>query len=463
MTRHSLSAWCLLCLLWLCPGSRCLAQAPPAHGERPVRVAVLGDPQLGYGRDGLWRDSFRFAEVKRAVNARGVDLVIIPGDLTQNASPAERFLFERTRRDFTAPTLLTAGNHDIKTPQDLADFRQEFGHDWQALRLGRTTFITINSEVAVAPRIFPEDYSSQWIFLEDTLESESAGNQRLVLITHRPPLVSREDERGSDSNWPPRERSRLLELCRQYGVRLIFAGHLHRNNFARTPDGIEVRTLAGSARAHDSAPFGYQLLTIDGDSLDSEFVKVGALPKKPYVVPGFRDWTPRLFDPSLRHSLLTLGFSLTAWACLRTKRRPLTPETGQAWGLIGATLLFFALNVQLDFDELLRDVGRGFARLSGIAPVRHLITGTGLLLGLLTVSVSLYRALRNGTSRGLVIATACLLAPGLWFVLSAVSHHYIGMVLDEATWDVLFACALVTIASLARRGQRGASDAATDA
>jgi hypothetical protein len=308
------------------------------------------------------------------------------------------------------------------------------------------------------PEVSDREFTEQWRWFERTVAAEAA-TQRVFVVAHRPPFVTSEDEPDSGQNWPKETRARLLATLRRHHVKWFLAGHLHIRHETTTSDGIHIVVEPGSARSFDASPVGYRTFRVAGPNVEQRFVRVLDPPVPPFLVPGFENWTPRLFDFSVRHWLFTLAYLIVAASCLRTaraERRAMEGKGRGAWGGIALLLLFFGLNMQLDFDELLQDMGRAGAKLSGIYPVRHLITGAGLAVGSLAAVWWLGRRLLVAPGkRGVTLALASLGVPGAWFCLSTISHHDLGMVLPEETWDLLTIAALSSIGLTSVAAARG--------
>lgn len=438
------------------------ARAAPADDFAPFSFALLGDPQIGYGPGGLYGDSQRFNAVADRVAARGWPLTVIPGDLVQHRSRWQHWGFRRGLQRLRGQVLLTAGNHDVADLDDLADFRARYGPDYADHVVHDCAFVTVDSETARDPGISQREYAEQWAWLERTLAAHAAaGRAHIFVVTHRPPFVEREDEPASGRNWPLDTRARLLGLMRAHGARYVLSGHLHDAADAQTRDGIRVLAVAGSARAFDGTAVGYLRVDVGQGGVKTRFVRVMARPPPSPTVRGLRGWTPRILEPSPRHWLFTLLFGLTALAAWRTRRAlaaravPADPAVLGLWRFVSLCLVFFAANWQLDFDELLREGGRAAAKLVGVFPIRHLVTGTALAIGLVAFGVVALRWYRRPT-RSWPEATAllALVVPVLWFALSAISHHDLGMLFDEAWWDLLMLAALGTQVLCARRARR---------
>jgi len=426
--------WCLLVL----------HSTKPAQAAEPTSLdfAVIGDPQIGYGVGGGQADKRRFSHLIQRLNEAGVPLVVIPGDLVQDRTWFEHRAFEAALGELRAKALLAPGNHDVVDVSSLADFRRRYGPDYYVETTSSAQFVVVDSETARTVDISPLEFERQWAFLERALPpAGAASGLPTFVVTHRPPFVDEEDEPDGAANWPSATRARLLSLCRRAKVDTILAGHLHREHLTKTQDGIEIRVLCGSARCFDESPIGYT--RFQGDSVRT--VHVAAPPPVPVHVPYLREWTPRLFDFSPRHWVLSALFGAGGWVAWRAARKD-APRRLSPFSWVALLLFFFAVNMQLDFDEALREIGRIGARLTGVAHIRH--TLSPVVVGL-TAVVVVWRGLgrfRQGiTGRETAALVACIV-PSAWFALSAMSHHDLRMVLDELVWDVLVLLSLAVVA-----------------
>lgn len=464
---HSVSArlagqTVLAIALLLCALVQSVARAQSGDTFRPFEFALLGDPQIGYGQGGEYADAGRFSQVVDAINRQRLPLSIIAGDLVQDRSLWQEWTFGWVARRLQGRVLLAAGNHDVADRNSLQAFRERHGKDFYDAVVNNVAFIVIDSETARDTRISVAEFELQWDFIRKALEAHQRANRiHIVLVMHRPPFVDTETEADSDANWPLESRSRLLGLARKHGVRWILAGHLHRTVERRTSDGMHIVVGAGSARSFDNSPVAFHRFSVKREGLSFERIAVAPAPREPFSVPGLRDWTPRLFDPSLRHWLLTLFYAAAGAIALSSSRRLAKREETTAaaasklWYSVALLLFAFGANMQLDLDELLRELGRIGAKVTGIFAVRHLITGGALLVAATTAGIMLARYYRRaGRNLANTIALALLAVPSAWFFLSAISHHDIGMLFDEGWWDLSVVASLAGIALCARAALR---------
>jgi Icc-related predicted phosphoesterase len=421
-----------------------LLSTEPAQATQPSALdfAVIGDPQIGYGVGSAMADKRRFVQLIQRLNEAGVPLVVIPGDLVQDRNWFEHWAFATALGQLRAKALLAPGNHDVVDVSSLADYRRRHGPDYYVETTPSAKFVIANSETAGAADISALEFEQQWAFLERALpEAGAADGLPTFVVTHRPPFVDEEEEPHGGGNWPPATRARLLSLCRRAKVETILAGHLHREHRTQTRDGIEIRVLCGSARCFDESPIAYT--RFQGDEVRT--VHVAAPPPVPVHVPYLREWTPRLFDFSPRHWVFTALFGACGWMAWRAARKD-ARRRRSPFSWVALLLFFFAVNMQLDFDEGLREVGRIGARLTGVAHIRHALSPIVVALTGLVVVWRGVRRFRQGiTGRETAALVACLV-PCAWFALSTMSHHDLRMVLDELVWDVLVLLSLSVVA-----------------
>lgn len=442
----------------------CWYRASTTHAEGPqgFTFALLGDPQIGYGRGGEYGDAGRFAQVIERVNHDQVSLSIVAGDLVQDRTIWQEWFFGGTLARLQGRVLLAAGNHDVVDESSLEDYRERHGKDFFDVVVGGCAFIILNSETARDRSISTSEFNRQWAFLEATLRTHKlAGRDHIVLVMHRPPFVGNEQEADEPTNWPKPTRRRLLALARKYGVQWILAGHLHRTLAVDTADGIHIVVSAGSARSFDQSPIAYHKFYVEKAGLRYQLVKVAPPPPESFSVPGLRQWTPRLLDFSIRHWLFTAFyvtaglFALAASRALGRSRRDVAEH--RLWRVVAIALFAFGANMQLDIDELIGEVGRIVARLSGVYAIRHLITGGAAIVVAVGGAVLLTRFYLRSKRKGSAALALCMLSiPTAWFCLSVISNHNIGMLFNEMWWDLLTVVALLVITMVARRARRAA-------
>ncbi len=175
------------------------------------------------------------------------------------------------------PIYWVAGNHDAAAdtlhpePQSLATYRAAFGDDYFSFQHEDASFIVLNSPVMQHPEQVPDEWESGYRFLEKELKAaRSRDSSQIILFTHHPLFGRRAGE--ADSYWsvPLKRRLPVLELLRKYGVSAVFAGHLHRNNYASDGNMQMVATGAVGYPLGDD-PSGYRVVEVFDDRIEHEY------------------------------------------------------------------------------------------------------------------------------------------------------------------------------------------------
>ena len=261
----------LFVLVGACPAARSSAPLEawqPGNGRaefRPFTFVHLGDPQIGFGRDGAENDHARLVQAGKQINAGKPDFVCLAGDLTNKNLPREEELLEAGLQTFELPRMATPGNHDAMTHPAVAKFRKRWGKDYQVFTHNGCDFVVVNSLLLSEQATwfeqkddaFRQEIETQWKWLEATLaQSAQAGRTHVFLFMHVPPFLKLEQEPDGYENLPSTARHRLLDLARQHGVRAILCGHNHANlEVPRTASQLSGPPAAppGRARARSSA------------------------------------------------------------------------------------------------------------------------------------------------------------------------------------------------------------------
>ena len=171
------------------------------------------------------------------------EVVVVSGDLTQRAKPAQ---FREARafvEALAAPVVWVPGNHDVPLWRVWErvfapfgawrrDFDPELVHDYRGEGLSVVGVNTAHGWTTKHGRLRRADL----VDLEARLDRLPPGGAR-VLVAHHPVVE------GPDLEGEPVARSsnRLLDVARRHGVDLVLSGHLHRS-FALSAPGPEGRS-----------------------------------------------------------------------------------------------------------------------------------------------------------------------------------------------------------------------------
>lgn len=185
----------------------------PGRAERALRLAAalgadavvhLGDVTHEYPETGEAQRSREGAKAQFA--ALGLRPYVAPGNMDIGDKP-----------DPTSPA-------EWVTPETLAAWDATFGRSWQSFDLHDVHGIVLNSCIMNGPLPQAEE-QRRW--LEADLEANRG--KRIVLFQHHPIFFVDPAERagGMYNSLDDLARTWLLDLMREYGVEMAFAGHTH--------------------------------------------------------------------------------------------------------------------------------------------------------------------------------------------------------------------------------------------
>ena len=289
LTRWTLTALLVLSigLLGMCSE----ADAPPettapsqptaeANVFQPFTFVHFGDPQMGFGKDGIDADKRRFVAAIRAANRIKADFVYIAGDLVHKRTQEEFVALAEAMKVFEVPVKIAPGNHDVTNHETLAVYRAKHGRDYYVFTRHNCDFVAVDS-MLLSERVpwfkdkdekFRAEIETQWKWLERTLAA-SKTKQRIhvFLLMHVPPFVKTVDEGNRYQNVPLDGRKRLLALAEKHGVKAILAGHLHKTCEIHAGQ-LTIYVVGGTARVDDKKGFGYRVFKVRKDGFDQEYV-----------------------------------------------------------------------------------------------------------------------------------------------------------------------------------------------
>jgi 3',5'-cyclic AMP phosphodiesterase CpdA len=258
----------------------------PGNGQaefKPFTFVHLGDPQIGFGRDGAENDHSRLVQIGKQINAAKPDFVFLAGDLTHKNLPQEEELLEAGLKTFEPPLVAAPGNHDAMTHQALAKFRKRWGKDYHVFTHNGCDFIVVNSLLLSEQGTwfeqkddpFPQEIETQWKWLEAALaQSAKAGRAHVFLFMHVAPFLKLEQDPDGYENLPSVARSRLMDLARKHNVRAILCGHNHANLEVRSASGPTLWTAGGTASVGEGEKFGFHVWHVEQDKAWREFVEM---------------------------------------------------------------------------------------------------------------------------------------------------------------------------------------------
>ena len=261
----------------------CASPGRRFEGEMTLRIAHCGDPQFGMGRprtsddmptnEGYRRDLFRFEQEIEVLNGLDLDFVYIAGDMTHIAADVTRD-WPRLLKKFRHPVVVAPGNHDMGnrlTAENADRFVSVFGLEYQSFEVKGWRVIVGNSQYwrPTAETARTKRYE-EWV-LEQLDDAKRNAGGRLILATHIPPFVIRDNEPDSYENFPLAGRAARLARYADAGAQFYLAGHTH-TMIQRGWKNMTLLNAENTCMNFDERPFGCRLLTIRPDaSFDWEF------------------------------------------------------------------------------------------------------------------------------------------------------------------------------------------------
>ncbi|CAN5725507.1 hypothetical protein BH20CHL1_BH20CHL1_07070 [soil metagenome] len=245
-----------------------------------LRLAIMNDLHVGSGGSvGGFQNPFLTGDARQtvaatvaAINRQQPELVLIPGDLTSNASEAELGEVLGYLNELHCPFVVCKGNHDRESPEASQRFDAAFGKRAQA-GLIRHEELTLPEGVAllVLESSWKHEGLSPLATLDEGLveqaldELDSQRPQLLLVLTHYP-LKSQAQyaaDQGLKYGGHVRGGDVLLnELQKRAGAVVCFCGHNHYHHIMAGDTWLQC-----AIAAIVEFPSEYRLATIGGDDV----------------------------------------------------------------------------------------------------------------------------------------------------------------------------------------------------
>ena len=159
--------------------------------------------------------------------------------------------------------------------------RERFGDSYYSFTHEGSHFIVLDSNICFDPSGVPGEWERQLGFLEATLkEARGAGSRHIVAFMHHPLFLSHpEEEEDPPFIVIPRERRRaILDLLKTHRASAVFAGHWHRNNYARDGE-LEMVTSGSVGYPLGNDPSGLRVVHVLDNGLEHRYFALDDLPE----------------------------------------------------------------------------------------------------------------------------------------------------------------------------------------
>ena len=196
--------------------------------------------------------------------------VVITGDFVNSRTDTNQI---KSFKKITAlinkriPVYLIPGNHDVgQKPNDetLNYYFKHYKTDRFIFSYKGFKFIGINSNL-INSGIEQEIIQLEW------LKKQLKGDKPTIIFSHHPFFIADINEKDSYSNIPLQKRLDYMQLFKEHGVKMIFAGHYHNNAQAQYED-IEMITTSAVGKQLGKAKSGYRLVTVYKDSIVHRYI-----------------------------------------------------------------------------------------------------------------------------------------------------------------------------------------------
>jgi 3',5'-cyclic AMP phosphodiesterase CpdA len=251
-----------------------------------VNFAIISDLHIAVPET-IWDHQHRFHLVEVSIPALEfvlekleklpLDFLLIPGDLTQHGEPENHLWLQNRLQSLPFPVYVIPGNHDIPTvrnteksiaPEDFPQYYQNLGYQntnqlyytseikpgLQLIALNSNQFNAEGEQMGLLDE-------SQLIWLKNIL-NKCRNKVKLLMIHHNViEHLPGQSNHELGKRYMLDNADKLLEILEEYGVNLIFTGHLHVQDISQYGDIYEITT--GSLVSY---PHPYRVLELTSNS-----------------------------------------------------------------------------------------------------------------------------------------------------------------------------------------------------
>lgn len=270
-----------------------VAAALMAQPAGPLPVAVpptfiqMSDPQFGMftANKSFDHETVNFEFAIATANRLKPAFVVITGDLiNEGGNPAQTAEYKRIAAKLNPAIKLYSvpGNHDVgnePTKETLARYRERFGPDYYTFRSGEVEGIVLDSNLEKGADKVPEEAAKMESWLKAELgKARNAGVKQVIVFQHIPFFLKEPSESDQYFNIPKDTRARYLSILHEYGVKQVFAGHLHHNSEGKDGD-LEMFTTGPVGMPLEGGKSGMRLVVAKDGGVVQKYYDFGELPQ----------------------------------------------------------------------------------------------------------------------------------------------------------------------------------------
>lgn len=263
---------------------------PPPPLPPPVEVhptfIVMSDPQFGMfaQNQGFEHETINFEFAIATANRLKPAFVVVDGDLVNKDGDAAQITeYKRIAAKLRPGIRLCSvpGNHDVgnqPTARTLAAYRERFGPDYYSFQAGGITGIVLDSNLEKgSENVTDEAFKMEKWLAGELAQARAAGAQRIIVFQHIPFFLEQAGEADQYFNIPLETRRRYLKLLHEFGVKEVFAGHLHRNSEGHDGE-LDMVTTGPVGMPLNGGRSGMRLVTLSPAGLTHRYYDFSEIP-----------------------------------------------------------------------------------------------------------------------------------------------------------------------------------------
>ena len=195
--------------------------------------------------------------------ADSLSFVFLPGDIADDGSHEAYAVVRHELDDLSFPWCAIVGDHDVHEKSFTNFLNMMAPETYYAFTVANTRFLALNAFDVPDPGSFAL-LSEQLAWCERELKQATADGATKIMLLHCYPS---ELKVGGE---------RLIDLIREYDVRLVDMGHTHYNELSN--DGRTVYSATRSTGQIEEGHVGFSVTNFDGPHVSWRFLELGALP-----------------------------------------------------------------------------------------------------------------------------------------------------------------------------------------
>ncbi len=279
------------------------------------RFAVVSDLHITLPHT-IWDHPSRFHLVEVSIPAfesaiehltqLNLDFLLLPGDLTQHSEPENHIWLQERLGKLPFPSYVVPGNHDVPVVMangqsiGFADFPQyyrKFGYEnseqlyYTQQLLPGVRLIGLNSNFfnEQGEQVGRLD-TQQLIWLEEVLTA--AGNELVLVMVHHNVIehLPEQSRHPIGKRYILQNSEELLNILRNYGVKLVFTGHLHIQDVAYSQGVYDITTGSLVSYPHPYRVFQFQQDNYGREWLQVQSYRIETVPEFPHLQHLSRQW-----------------------------------------------------------------------------------------------------------------------------------------------------------------------------